>query len=73
MVPYESLSEITKAQDRIWADKVIRCLPASDGDEFIECSSIEEANTVDMIRYRFLEKMSSTRDSFIFKLRERIK
>jgi hypothetical protein len=39
-------------------------------NNFIEVKSVEEANKIDMNLYTFMERFSSTRGSFVFKIRE---
>jgi len=37
---------------------------------FIEVKTVEEANNVDLDDYTFLERVSASRGTFIFKIRE---
>lgn len=39
-------------------------------ENFVEVKSVDEANKVDMNQYTFLERFSSTRGTFVFKVRE---
>lgn len=40
-------------------------------DNFIECSTPQEANKVDLEVYTFLARVSASRKSFCFKIRQR--
>jgi len=39
-------------------------------DNFVEVKSIEEANMVDLKVYTFLDRVSGSRGTFVFKIRE---
>jgi len=39
-------------------------------ENFVEVKSVEEANTVDLNFYTFMERFSATRGTFVFKVRE---
>ena len=39
-------------------------------ENFIEVRSVDEANRVDLNTYTFMERLSATRGTFIFKIRE---
>ena len=40
------------------------------GKNFIECDSLDMANLVDLDHYTFLERMSSVKGVYCFKIRE---
>lgn len=39
-------------------------------ENFVEKDTVEEANNVDLSKYTFLERMSSVRNKYCFKIRE---
>lgn len=40
---------------------------------FVECSTVDEANQVDLNVYTFLERLSASKGKYIFKIREALK
>lgn len=42
-------------------------------DNFVEVESLEDANSIDLDAYTFLDRLSAERGTFCFKIREKVR